>query len=111
MTFPGCPKNALMRKLGSCSKIPSSNNFQCPTTTPDQSVVEVPYDWKTTGYVCSSATVSIKLASVPKPIAISGAHLRPVINPKPFLQPENYFTQSNFDSNRACRSPTAASTV
>src|ERR1035437_576601 len=109
MTFPGCLKIALMRKLGSCSKIPSSNNFQCPTTTPDQTMVEVPYDWKTTGYVCSSATVSIKLASALKLTTISGAHLRPAIKPKPSPQPESCITQSNFDSNRVCRSPTAAS--
>src|ERR1039457_4777058 len=111
MTFPGCPKIALMRKLGSCSKIPSSNNFQCLTTTPDQTMVDRPYDQKTTASTCLIETASIKLASVPKPIAISGAHLRPVINPKQSPQPENYFTQSNFDSSRACRLPTAASTV
>src|ERR1017187_9827890 len=111
MTFPGCPKIALMRKLGSCSKIPSSNNFKCPTTTPDQTMVEVPYDWKMTASACLNETASIKLASVPKPIAISGAHYEPVINPKRSPQPESCITQSNFDSNRACRSPTAASTV
>src|ERR1039458_2708789 len=53
----------------------------------DQTMVEVPYDWKTTGYVCSSATVSIKLASALKLTTISGAHLRPAIKPKPSPQP------------------------
>src|ERR1039458_4901503 len=99
MTFLGCPKISLMRKLPAVPKSAARTIPKCPTTTPDQTMVEVPYDWKTTGYVCSSATVSIKLASAPKPIAISGAHLRPVINPKRSPQPESCITQSNLDIN------------
>src|ERR1035437_5430353 len=108
MTFPGCPKIALMRKLGSSSKIPSPNNFQCLTTTPDQSMVAVPYDWKMTASACSSETASTKPASAPKQIVTCGDHSRPAIKPKLSPQPENYFIQLNFDSNRGCRSPTAA---
>src|SRR5664280_2598522 len=69
-----------------CSEIPSSNKFQCATTTPDQSVVEVPYDWKINGYACLSATASIKLASAAKPIVTYGAHLRRVTKAKPSPQ-------------------------
>src|SRR5450830_2115063 len=86
------------------AQIRSPNNFQCATTTLDQTMIEVPYDWKMTAYACLSETVSTKPVLEPRTIAISGARSRRGIYSLRSPQPENCFTQSNLDSNPACRS-------
>ena len=63
MTFPGCPENALMRKLAAVPEILSANNFQCATMALDPTMVRVPYDWKMTAYACLNGTASIKLVA------------------------------------------------
>ena len=44
LDIPGCPANTLMRKLARSLKFATRTNFQCATTTLDQTMIEVPYD-------------------------------------------------------------------